>query len=425
MKGNENPQPIVDGTEEIVSAVFETFIQPKPAKQVAPVKPPIQVAPQQSALDRFLGRVPADLRDKVTVQVGATKVSRPGQKPNLSPDKAKTLDAALDNPELVKGSVKILGENNETLMQIAGGEFTIDKIGFGPQKLELEQPPLEVEAPTQAPAIADKPDPLATPQESERMIEIITRLESRVAALETQIKDKPVKLNNNVVGSWLNQQRDRLATTVRQNVDKVALKGYSIADKIAATKDAVVGVAGDYRQAATTAVEDLKQSFEDGKTVIVDGATLVKGVATQGAKDFINDGMSRHYEAMDGLTSKVNNTAANVADGAKTTISDPRQAFMDKVLQPTAQRMFQGAEKLNKVEPDTNGNQSVVIGPYRYSKESTGIVLRRGDEVVNAANLSKDDVASVENMRAAFPTTRLEQKLDAPKLTGPKHKVSI
>lgn len=448
---NEDPRPIVEGIEDITSAVIDSFLEPTEQ----PEKPVID-APDQSILDRFLERVPADLRDKVTVQVGVTKVKRPGQEPNLTPEKEAILKNALDNPEKVKGSIKILGEDNKPLMQITGGKVALDTIGFSAPKQEqaLEQPTQAI-AQTEAPtipglltrdewqsqavptqaveAIAQAPDvpkteqvtpSFATPQDAEKLTETIARLEARVAALEQQIAQKPVKLNNSVVGGWLNAQRDKLAATVRQNVDKVAVKGHSIADRIAATKQTVVDVADGYKLAAVTAAGDLKQSFSDGKAAIVDGANLVREVATQGAKDLVNEGMSRHYQAMDGMTGKVNEVAANIADGTKTTISDPRQAFMDKVLQPAAERMFQGAEKLGKVEPDSKGNQSVAIGPYRYSKEPTGITLRKDGQVVTAATLSKDDVASIEKMRSAFPKPDAP-KLDAPKLTAKKHKISI
>lgn len=454
---NEDPRPIVEGIEDITSAVIDSFLEP--VEQ--PEKPAID-SPDQSVMERFLERVPADLRDKVTVQVGATKVKRPGQDANLAPDKEATLKNALDNPEKVKGSIKILGEDNKSLMQITGGKVALDTIGFSAPKLEqaveaiaqAEAPTItgdripglltanewqqqaQVEVPNQTVAVeAIAPTPevpkteqvtpsFATPQDAEKLTETIARLEARVAALEQQIAQKPVKLNNSVVGWWLNAQRDKLAATVRQNVDKVAVKGHSIADRIAATKQTVVDVADGYKLAAVTAAGDLKQSFNDGKAAIVDGANLVKEVATQGAKDLVNEGMSRHYQAMDGMAAKINDTAANVADGTKTAISDPRQAFMDKVLQPAAERMFQGAEKLGKVEPDGNGNQSVAIGPYRYSKEPTGITLRKDGQVVTAATLSKDDVASIEKMRSAFPRPDAP-KLDAPKLTAKKHKISI
>lgn len=437
MTGKEDPRPIVDGTEEIVAATLEAFSQPSIPKVE---KPKQTETPDRTSLDRLLDRIPADLRDKVTVQVGSVKVKKPGQEPNLSEKNAKILDNVLDTPNLVKGSVKILGENNETLMQIAGGEFVADKIGFGPQKQELKTPteaiapqsqtlePVLHTPPTQTverPADYQAPATpiLVTPQESERMIEAITRLESRVAALEQQIANKPIKLANPRVSGWINAQRDRLAATVRQNVDKVAVKGHSIADKIAATKQTVVDVADAYKQAAVTAVDDLKQSFNDGKAAIVDGTALVKDVVVQGAKDAVNDGMSRHYEAMDSLVGKVNHSAANIADGTKAAIADPRQTFFDKVLQPTVERMFKGAEKLGKIEKDGNGNDSVTIGPYRYSKEQTGFVMRRGDEVLTPQNMTREDAISVKNMGEVFPAPT--QKVDKPKLTSQKHKVAL
>jgi hypothetical protein len=424
----DDPRPMIDGTNEVIDAVLDRLIAPSAPKPTIK-KPEAPAVP--TLLNRLLERVPVELRDKVTIQVGANKVKRPGQEGKLNAKQAQAIALALDDPTKHTGSLKILGEKNEVLMQLVDNNFTTDKIGFSQkQELKVDAPtvaltesPTEAVAPEIAPAVA-KTELTASPTEVATLIATIERLESRVAALEAKIEPQPATLRNNVVGNWLNNQRDKIAEVVRTNVDKVSVKGHAIADKIAATKQSV-------KDTVVTAADDIKQSITDAKTTVVEGADLVKNVAVQGAQQIINDGMSRHYDAMDAMTGSINQKASSIADNARDVMEDPRQAFFDKALQPVAQRMFEAAEKMpDKVTLDSNGNKSISVGPYTYSKEQTGIVMRREGEVVTRQNLTPNDVQAVDQMKTAFPKPEIKQQIAPPKITGlkmpgPKHKVSV
>jgi hypothetical protein len=418
----DDPRPMIDGTNEVVDAVLDHLIapitaaaSPKPSIK----KPDIPAVP--TLMNRFLERVPAELRDKVTIQIGATKVKRPGQEAKLNAKQQQAIAAALDDPTKHKGSLKILGEKNEVLMLLADSNFAKDKIGFS-QKQELKlDAPVEAVAPEIAPEITPAiatSELTASPNEVSTLIATIERLESRVAALEAKIEPQPVKLKNNIVGNWLNTQRDKIAEVVRTNVDKVSVRGHAIADKIAATKQSVTNT-------VVTAANDIKQSAVDAKATVIEGADLVKNVAVQGAQQIITDGMSRHFEAMDAMSGQINQSASSIADNARDVIEDPRQAFIDKSLQPVAQRMFDAAEKMDRVTVGIDGNKSVSVGPYTYSKEQNGIVMKREGQVVTSQNLTQKDVQAVNQMQKAFPKPEIKPKIVPQKITGPKHKVSV
>jgi hypothetical protein len=458
---NDDPKAAIDGGVELTEAVIgaiagklsaEPSNNPNPAQDAPNLTnsdwetssqdwqgdTSVQQAPalkDSELIPALLEKVPEDLRDTITIQVGSKKVLKPGMEPNLNADQAKTLRTLLDDPSKVTGTVKMSDDGGNHFLKVSAGEVCFDTLGILPKQAEtisVSPEPVNIapEAVTEN-AITPTVDPQAVVEKAiapgvdqQALVDAISRLESRVAELEQRISQKPFKLGNPQIGAWINGIRDNLATKLHQATDKISERVHEMADKIAVTTTEKVN---EIKDSVTEKVDDIKQNVaetvSDIRENVTDGLELVHDVAANTVHEVIDAGMERHNQAV----AKVNDTAQNIADGVKQTVSDPSQTFLDKVANPVVQRMIEIAEKIpNRVSVDEQGTKSLNVGTYQYQQSQTGeISINRAGEKVTAANLNQADVAAIQESKQVTTPKQTEQIKQAQKIEPPKPKMKV
>ena len=352
------------------------------------------------------------MRDTVTIQIGATKVLKPGGEQNLSDKNADTLRALLSDPSQPTGTIKMSNDQGQSFLKVVGGETHFDHLNILPtvQAQTVEPITQTVEPITQtvepiAQAVeASVQTPVETTTE-QKLLDTIARLETRVGELEAKLN--PIKLATPNVGSWMNGIRDGIAAKMRQTTDAISQRVHSVADRIAVTSDTV-------SQAISSTVSDVRENVTDGARLAID----VSNAAVSGVLDA---GMQRHSDAVQG----VNNAAAELVSGLKAAMDDPRQAYLDKVAIPTAAAMIQAAEKVpGRVQVDEAGNKSLNVGTHELRQSADGAVsLSRAGQNITAESLQTADVKLVSEMKQVVEPQA--QKLEPQKIEPQKLKVSV
>jgi hypothetical protein len=403
----------------------------------------------------ILAKIPEDIRDKVTIQVGSFKVHKPGENIKITEGQANALRNMRDDPSKIKGVVKILDEAGDARLLVTGGQVRNDDFELTPKiapELPTESIAVAPEAPSVspektesiavAPEIVDSPkiapelpevaqatqsveNAIAPGADQQSLIEVISRLENRVAQLEQKIAQKPMKLVNLNIGNWINGIRDNIAAQLHQTTDKLAHRVHEVADKISVTATEKVN---DIKEAVTDKVDDIKQNaaetVSDIRENVTDGLDFARDLTLNTVHEVIDAGMERHNEAI----AKINDIASDVTNGVKQAIDNPSQSFMEKTVNPVVQRMFAASEKIpNRVTTDDQGNKNLSVGTHQYQLSPSGetSVFRAGEKVT-ADNLNKSDVAAIQEIKQVFPAPKqAEQIKQTQKVEPPKMKVSV
>ena len=462
---NDDPSAAVEGGVELMDAVIGAIassLQPKENPEPVQENPTLKdsdwnqqqsdwgtpqepVALKDSELvPALLEKIPEEFRDTVTIQVGSFKVLRPGGEVKLNESQAKTLRTLIEDPTKTSGTIKMYDDGGNHFLKVYDGNVyydtmdilakqTIEKISVAPEaptnvvateaeKRTIEAPAVVPESATQSIASVEKA--IAPGVDQQALVDAISRLESRVAELEQRISQKPMKLVNSKIGTWMNGIRDNIAAQLHQTTDKIAQRVHEVADKISVTttekvneiKDSVSEKVGDIKQNVTATVSDIREN-------LTDGMELARDVAVNTVHEVIDAGMERHNQAV----AKVNETAQDVVGGVKQAIEDPRQAYLDKVATPTVQRMIEVAEKIpNRVTTDEQGNKSLNVGTYQYQQSKSGeISVTRSGEKLSASNLTQKDVDAIQEMKQVISPKQTEQIKQTQKIEPPKPKMKM
>jgi hypothetical protein len=392
----------------------------------------------------LLEKIPEEDRGKVTIQIGSSKVLKPGGEPTLNESQAKTLRTLLDDPTKVNGTIKMYDDGGNHFLKVSNGEVHYDLLDILPQQ-PIENIFVTPESPTitVAPeAVKQDIEPLAASSEStnqniqavekaiapgddqQALIDTISRLESRVAELEQKITQSPMKLGDSKIGAWMNGIRNNIAAQLHQTTEKIAQRVHEVADKISVTttekvngiKDSVAEKVDDIKQNVAETVSDVREN-------VTDGLNLARDLTVTTVNDVIDAGMERHNEAV----AEINKTAQDLVNSVKQAVEDPRQAYIDKVANPTVQRMFEVAEKIpNRVTTDEQGNKNLNVGTYQYQLSQSGdISVSRAGEQLTAANLTSKDVAAIQEMKQVISPKQTEQIKQTQKIEPPKPKIKM
>jgi hypothetical protein len=454
---NDDPKAAIDGGMELTEAVLGAIASSLQPKENVPETPVLNASdwnqqqsdwanPQEppalkdsELVPALLEKIPEELRDKVTIQIGSTKVLKPGGETKLNESHANTLRTLREDPAKTSGTIKMYDDDGNHLLKVADGQVRLDALDILP-KQTVENISVTPESPTnivepeaakqtiEAPAVAS--DPVAQNIEAvekaispgvdqQALVDAISRLESRVAELEQRITQKPMKLVNSKIGTWMNGIRDNIAAQLHQTTDKIAKRVHEVADKISVTTAKV----NELKDSVAEKVDDIKQNVADIRENLTDGLELARDVAVNTVNDVIDAGMERHNQAV----AKVNETAQDVVGGVKQAMEDPRQAYLDKVATPVVQRMIEVAEKIpNRVTLDEQGNKNLNVGTYQYQQSQSGEVsVSRSGEKLTAANLTQTDVKAIQEMNQVISPKQTEQMKQAQTIEPPKPKIKM
>ena len=416
-----------------------------------PEKP---VLKDSELIPALLEKVPEDLRDTVTIQVGSFKVLKPGGEINLNPSQAKTLRTLLDDPSKTTGIIKMYDNQGSSFLKVSGGDVHFDNLEILPKQAieqiaprslsvapeattigaevpKVESPavptiePIAPEAPTLNPAVAEVKQAVAPGADQQALINAINRLESRVQELEQKISQKPLKLANLRVGNWLNGIRDNIAAQLHQATDKISQRVHEVADKISVSTTEKVN---EIKTSVTEKVDDVKQNVagavSDVRENVADNLTLARDLTASTVNQVIDTGMERHNEAI----AKINENTQNIAISLKQAVTDPRQAYIEKFATPVVKRFFEAAEKIpNRVTTDEQGNRNLKVGTYDYQLSKSGeMTVMRSGEKMTTETLNTSDVAAIMELRQIVPPPKqTEQMKQAQKIEAPKPKIKV
>jgi hypothetical protein len=459
---NDDPKAAIDGGMELTEAVLGAIASSLQPKENVPETPVLNASdwnqqqsdwanPQEppalkdsELVPALLEKIPEEFRDKVTIQIGSTKVLKPGGETKLNESHANTLRTLREDPAKTSGTIKMYDDDGNHLLKVADGQVrldaldilpkqTVENISVTPESLTNIVEPEAAKQTIEVPAVASDPvaqnigvveKAIAPGVDQQSLVDAISRLESRVAELEQRISQKPMKLVNSKIGTWMNGIRDNIAAQLHQTTDKIAQRVHEVADKISVTttekvneiKDSVSEKVGDIKQNVAESVSDIREN-------LTDSLELARDVAVNTVNDVIDAGMERHNQAV----AKVNETAQGVVGGVKQAMEDPRQAYLDKVATPAVQRMIEVAEKIpNRVTLDEQGNKNLNVGTYQYQQSQSGeISVSRSGEKLSASNLTQTDVKAIQEMNQVISPKQTEQMKHAQTIEPPKPKIKM
>jgi hypothetical protein len=473
---NDDPREAVEGMIEltdtgmqvakaVIGAVEKKLSHPQskdiPSLDNPDPLPEKPVLKDSELVPALLEKVPENLRDTVTIQVGSSKVFKPGGEINLKPSQAKTLRTLLDDPSKTSGIIKMYDNQGSNFLKVSGGEVHYDNLEILPkQTVEQIAPPslsvapeastigpevpivesssapkvepivpeaatLQPEAPPLNSAVDEVKQAIAPGVDQQALIDTIARLETRVQELEQKISQKPFKLANVRVSNWLNGIRDNIAAQLHQTTDKISQRVHDVADKISVTTTEKVN---EIKDSVTEKVDDVKQNVagavSDVRENVADNLTLARDLTVSTVNEVIDAGMERHNEAI----AKINENTQNVVSGVRQAVNDPRQSYIEKFATPVVQRFFEAAERIpNRVTTDEQGNRNLKVGTHDYQLSKSGeMTVKRSGEKMTAETLTSGDVAAIMELRQIVPPPKqTEQMKQAQKIEAPKPKIKV
>jgi hypothetical protein len=349
-----------------------------------------------SALDKLLQKLrqmELDSQKNITIKVGSKNVYQggldgQGDRAELTEKQARTLQEAF-NPSEISGSIRILDEDNKLLFHSKGGvviknelkelqkeglsesiepnsEVTASNSAKHQRKDYSQSPDIpslddadytyhQVDIPNQEPThlIADQEElKEIVHSQAEKIAELQTRLNQVNGRLEelTAWKENltPVKLANEIVGEWLNNQRNNIAGKV-----------HGLANWIAAT---------------TT------QKFEQG--------------------------VERHNQAFDGVRGQVAERITQVRDDIGSRVNESlgqagqraAEDLYDKLVSPAGNQLIAQMEKIGKVTVDDNGTKTFQAGDIAWNRLKNGTIIptRGSGNAITSENATPQEMNEIK-----------------------------
>jgi flagellar biosynthesis chaperone FliJ len=295
------------------------------------------------------GRLSLDLQQPPSIQIftGSKKVYEqvPGQEPTkniINDEQVKQIEQALEDPQNLKGSVRIkIGK--ELVFHAVDGEVITDKLGLAPSQTQAAKATCSLETSTVEKPLTPEAQITALGAIVEKQGQRIEVLEQKLEQLSSSLTS--VQVNNPILRRWMNAINNSLSSSAQE------------------LKEKVVDFARHLQDKAASQVQNLQNK-------VVQQAQNLQG------------------QAINTIDNAVKTVQRGVADFNGNLVKAAVEKMLDRVgqVQPDGSRIFEGTKYAFYQQ---NGVVSVV------AKDGRGTILKDSEFTANA---SAQDMASLKSL---------------------------